>query len=72
MLRVYFDTNVYDRIEKGEVAVTDLATLRSALSHGKLIANLSIAGGRHSEVRNQILHRSRIRDSCAGKSAVFS
>jgi hypothetical protein len=42
MLRVYFDTNVFDRIDKGEVASTDLDALRRALSDRNLVANLSI------------------------------
>jgi len=43
MPRVYFDTNVYDRIDKGEVPSTDVDALRLALSRRNLVANLSIA-----------------------------
>src|SRR5690348_2308079 len=43
MPRVYFDTNVYDRIDKGEVPSTDVDALRHALSERTLAANLSIA-----------------------------
>jgi hypothetical protein len=42
MPRVYFDTNVYDHIEKGYVASADVDALRLALSRGDLIAHLSI------------------------------
>jgi len=43
MLRIYFDTNVYDHIDKDDVPMTDLDALRSALANRKLVANLSIA-----------------------------
>jgi hypothetical protein len=43
MQRVYFDTNVYDHIEKGYVACADVDALRLALARGDLIAQLSIA-----------------------------
>jgi hypothetical protein len=43
MPRVYFDTNVYDHIEKGYVASADVDALRLALARGELIAHLSIA-----------------------------
>jgi hypothetical protein len=43
MVRVYFDTNVYDHIDKDDVPMTDLDALRSALANRKLVANLSIA-----------------------------
>ena len=43
MLRIYFDTNVYDHIDKDDVPMTDLDALRSALANRQLVANLSIA-----------------------------
>jgi hypothetical protein len=43
MPRVYFDTNVYDHIDKGHVAHSDIDALRFALAHENLIANISIA-----------------------------
>ena len=43
MVRVYFDTNVYDRIDKGEISSSDVDALRRALSGRTLAANLSIA-----------------------------
>jgi hypothetical protein len=42
MQRVYFDTNVYDHIERGYVASADVDALRSAMSRGDLVAHLSI------------------------------
>jgi len=43
MLRVYFDTNVYDRIDKGQVPAEEVEALRAALARGELVAHLSLA-----------------------------
>jgi hypothetical protein len=43
MLTAYFDTNVYDRIDKGHVPVPEVLALRDALSQGRLIAHLSVS-----------------------------
>jgi len=42
MLRVYFDTNVYDQIDKGRIPSAELDLLRSALKDGRLIGYLGI------------------------------
>jgi hypothetical protein len=42
MPRVYFDINVYDRIDKGCVSPSDVDALRLALRRGNLTANVSI------------------------------
>jgi hypothetical protein len=43
MPRAYFDTNVYDHIDKAYVASADVDALRIASKGGELIARLSIA-----------------------------
>jgi hypothetical protein len=45
MLHAYFDTNVYDHIDKAYIAPADVDALRLALSSGELTAHLSIAAG---------------------------
>jgi hypothetical protein len=42
-LCVYFDTNVYDHIDKGYVAAEDVAALQAALRQGEITAHLSFA-----------------------------
>jgi hypothetical protein len=43
MLCVYFDTNVYDHIDKGYIAGQEVDALRMALGRGDVTAHLSIA-----------------------------
>jgi hypothetical protein len=42
MLSVYFDTNVYDQIDKGKLSSADLEALRLAFNDGGLIGHLGI------------------------------
>ena len=42
MLSAYFDTNVYDQIDKGRIPSAELDVLRSALKDGRLIGYLGI------------------------------
>lgn len=42
MLTVYFDTNVYDQIDKGSVALAELEALRMALAGGRIVGFLGI------------------------------
>jgi hypothetical protein len=43
MTHAYFDTNVYDRIDKGEARADEVEALRAALARGALVAHLSLA-----------------------------
>src|SRR5262249_1790315 len=43
MLRAYFDTNVYDAIDKGLVCPEEVRGVRNALASGQLTADLSFA-----------------------------
>jgi hypothetical protein len=42
MLSVYFDTNVYDLIDKGRIPSADLEALRLAFNDGRLVGHLGI------------------------------
>ena len=42
MLTVYFDTNVYDRIDKGKIPSSELEALRLAFRDGRLVGYLGI------------------------------
>jgi hypothetical protein len=42
MLSVYFDTNVYDRIDKRGIPSADLEALRLAFNDGRLVGHLGI------------------------------
>ena len=42
MLTVYFDTNVYDRIDKGKIPSSELEALRLAFREGRLVGYLGI------------------------------
>lgn len=41
MLSAYFDTNVYDAIDKGDIPSGELQALRAALARGQIVAHLS-------------------------------
>lgn len=43
MLRAYFDTNVYDLIDKGDIPATEVEALHAALVRREIIAYLSLA-----------------------------
>lgn len=43
MLSAYFDTNVYDHIDRGWISSDEAEALRSALAGGELVAHLSLA-----------------------------
>jgi hypothetical protein len=42
MLTIYFDTNVYDQIDKGKIPSSELEALRLAFKDGRLIGHLGI------------------------------
>jgi len=43
MLHVYFDTNVYDHIEKGYISAEEVSSFRVAVGRGEVVAHLSVA-----------------------------
>lgn len=43
MLSVYFDTNVYDAIEKGDIPAEEVDALRAGLRRGEIVSHLSFS-----------------------------
>ena len=43
MLSAYFDTNVFDAIEKGDIPAEEVEAVRAALRRGEIVAHLSFS-----------------------------
>jgi hypothetical protein len=76
MLRVYFDTNVYDRIDKQTIPQKELDALRAALHERKLIAHVSTSNleelhGEWETDRRAVVRKLRIVNDLVGYSHLF-
>src|SRR5215468_7413996 len=76
MLCVYFDTNVYDHIDKGYIARQEVDALRMALGRGDVTAHLSITNveellGQWEKDRMAAIRKLRVAGEIVGFDEIF-
>jgi len=75
-LSVYFDTNIFNRIDDGEISGEEAAGLRAGLRDGRLTARLSLTNleelvGRWDDDRNAVARKLRIARDFVGFHGVL-